>query len=187
MSSANGAWRIINDFIGWQSYNFRVKEVEDVCIIVTPFFRADNEPINLEAQFSDDGRARFTDCGETLAGLREQGLRLTSHDLEQIRRIARRFGVKLSYDDQSLIFDSVTGITYIQSMVSAILAVSSWVQNWRDAIEEAETSSKSTAELLSEMFDRIHKDHPRPEGCAPLPPDAAKNYKHYLYGFPKED
>ena len=187
MSSANGAWRIINDFIGWQAYNFRVKEVENVCIIVTPFFRADNEPINLEAQFSHDGKVRFTDCGETLGGLQEQGLKLTSHDLEQIRRIARRFGVKLSYDDQSLIFDSVAGITYLQSMVSAILAVSSWVENWRDAIQEAETSSKSTAELLSEMFDRIHKAHPEPEGYVHPPFDGAKNYKHYLYGFPKEE
>lgn len=187
MSSTNEAWRIINEFIGWQSYNFRVREAEGVCIVETPFFKPDNEPISLEAQFSDDGKVRFTDCGETLGGLHEQGLKLTSHDLEQIRRIARRFGVKLSFDDQSLVFDSIAGITYLQSMVSAILAVSSWVQNWRDAIQEAETSSKSTAELLSEMFDRIHKDHPRPEGCAPLPTDAAKNYKHYLYGFPKED
>lgn len=187
MSNANGAWRIINDFIGWQSYNFRVKEVENVCIIVTPFFRADNEPINLEAQFCDDERVRFTDAGETLAGLREQGLTLSQQNLDEIRRIARRFGVKVSQDDHVLEFDGVGGITYIQSMVSAILSVSSWVENWRSAFQEDGTPYPSTAQSLSEMFDRIHKAHPKPEECDPLPSDAARNYKHYLYGFPKED
>ena len=187
MSNTNGAWRIINEFIGWQSYNFRVKEVEDACIIVTPFFRADNEPINLEAQFRDDGRARFTDAGETLAGLREQGLTLSQQNLDEIRRIARRFGVKVSHDDHVLEFDGIGGITYLQSMVSAILAVSSWVENWRDTVQEDGALYPSTARSLSEMFERIRKDNPEPEGYVPPPPDAAKNYKHYLYGFPKEE
>lgn len=41
-------------------------------------------------------------------------------------------------------------------------------------------------ESLTEMFRRIRVAAPLGEE-QPLPPDGAKNYKHYLYGFPREE
>lgn len=41
-------------------------------------------------------------------------------------------------------------------------------------------------ETLSEMFERLHNSVPA-EAWENLPTDGAKNYKHYLYGRPKEE
>ena len=41
-------------------------------------------------------------------------------------------------------------------------------------------------ESLLEMFDRLRDSVP-PDTWDKLPADGAKNYKHYLYGHPKED
>ena len=40
-------------------------------------------------------------------------------------------------------------------------------------------------ESFLEMVDRIHRSVPA-SAYDNLPTDGAKNYKHYLYGFPKE-
>ncbi len=48
--------------------------------------------------------------------------------------------------------------------------------------EDAETG----AESLLEMFERLHRKYP-PETREPMPTDGARNYKHYLYGHPKEE
>ena len=41
-------------------------------------------------------------------------------------------------------------------------------------------------ESVLEMFEKLHRDFP-PESRELLPTDGAKNYKHYLYGHPKEE
>ena len=46
---------------------------------------------------------------------------------------------------------------------------------------------RSTAESILGMFDRIRNSKPEPDGYVSPPSDLAKNLKHYLYGFPKED
>ena len=49
-----------------------------------------------------------------------------------------------------------------------------------------EPTSGNAAQSVLEMFDEIHRS--MPEGAFDaLPTDGARNYKHYLYGFPKED
>ena len=40
-------------------------------------------------------------------------------------------------------------------------------------------------ESILEMFDRLRKSVP-PDAWDNMPTDGAKNYKHYLYGWPKE-
>ena len=196
MTGTNQAWRIISQFIGWQAYGFRVKECGDVCIIETPFFRADNEIVEIEVRFLDNGKMRFTDAGKTLAGLQKQGLKLNGQNLDRIHRVARLFCAELSYDDYTLAFDSAGGINYLQSVISASLAVSGLFAsglvgdvdgNAPEGVELDGKQGRAAGESLNEMFDRIRRENPEPEGYVPPPPDFAKNYKHYLYGFPKEE
>ena len=47
--------------------------------------------------------------------------------------------------------------------------------------EEPEPETES----LLDMFERLHRKYP-PETRGEAPSDGAKNYKHYLYGHPKE-
>ena len=49
-----------------------------------------------------------------------------------------------------------------------------------------EPTSAHAGQSILEMFDEIHRS--MPEGAFDeLPTDGARNYKHYLYGFPKEE
>ena len=43
-----------------------------------------------------------------------------------------------------------------------------------------------TDESLPEMFERLRASVP-PDTWDNIPADSAKNYKHYLYGHPKEE
>lgn len=58
---------------------------------------------------------------------------------------------------------------------------------WADAAAApGKVAFDETAPSILEMFDEIHRN--APEGAfAGLPADGAQNYKHYLYGFPKDD
>ena len=50
----------------------------------------------------------------------------------------------------------------------------------------SEPTSAHEGQSILEMFDEIHRS--MPEGAFDeLPTDGARNYKHYLYGFPKEE
>ena len=55
------------------------------------------------------------------------------------------------------------------------------------AFTDGEPVYGSTAESILGMFDRIRNSTPEPDGYVPPPSDLAKNLKHYLYGFPKEN
>ena len=49
-----------------------------------------------------------------------------------------------------------------------------------------EPAPGNAGQSILEMFDEIHRS--MPEGAFDdLPTDGARNYKHYLYGFPKEE
>lgn len=49
-----------------------------------------------------------------------------------------------------------------------------------------EPTSGNAGQSILEMFDEIHRS--MPEGAFDeLPTDGARNYKHYLYGFSKEE
>ena len=45
----------------------------------------------------------------------------------------------------------------------------------------------STGESLLRMFDEIRKSFPLTTEDEAIPSDLSRNYKHYLYGFPKDD
>ncbi len=52
-------------------------------------------------------------------------------------------------------------------------------------VKEDELANLTSAESILKMVAEIHQANPEPEGYVPPPSDFAKNYKHYLYGFPK--
>ncbi|MDE2787524.1 MAG: hypothetical protein OXL37_12795 [Chloroflexota bacterium] len=55
-----------------------------------------------------------------------------------------------------------------------------------DEAPAGRTPSGNAGQSILEMFDEIHRS--MPEGAFDdLPTDGARNYKHYLYGFPKEE
>ena len=51
--------------------------------------------------------------------------------------------------------------------------------------EETAAATRGLAAIVDEVRER-QKDIP-PEEWADIPPDLAKNHKHYLYGHPKEE
>ena len=55
--------------------------------------------------------------------------------------------------------------------------------------EESQSSNpdNSTGSSILKMVERLHKMYPDVVGDDSTPVDGAENYKHYLYGFPKED
>ena len=53
------------------------------------------------------------------------------------------------------------------------------------SIEEAASPKRGLAGIV-EAVQELHRTIP-PEAWDALPPDGAKNYKHYLYGSPKEE
>ncbi|MXY22792.1 MAG: DUF104 domain-containing protein [Dehalococcoidia bacterium] len=52
--------------------------------------------------------------------------------------------------------------------------------------EKAPTSNSGTHPVIA-MIDRLRAEFPNLADDDCLPPDGAKNYKHYLYGHPKEN
>ena len=52
--------------------------------------------------------------------------------------------------------------------------------------EAHEAPAVDVGQSILDMFDELHRS--APEGALDgLPADGARNYKHYLYGFPKEE
>lgn len=58
---------------------------------------------------------------------------------------------------------------------------------WSDAVApgNAGPSASKAGESVLEMFDRIHREMPE-NAFDGMPTDGARNYKHYLYGWPKD-
>ncbi len=55
------------------------------------------------------------------------------------------------------------------------------------AMESDTSDPLSTGESLLRMFDEIRKSVPSTTEDEAMPSDLSRNYKHYLYGFPKDD
>ena len=63
-------------------------------------------------------------------------------------------------------------------------AKSQWLGQVAAAAEPGTTMP--TGQAILAMFDELHKSAP-PGAFDELPTDGARNYKHYLYGFPKDE
>ena len=52
---------------------------------------------------------------------------------------------------------------------------------------QADNPDNSAGSSILKIVERLHKMYPDVVGDDSTPTDLAKNFKHYLYGFPKED
>ena len=192
MSSVEQASKFVTWYLNSQTTGMRAHERDGVCYIVTPHCRADGNRIAVEVQILDEvdalgfNRVRYTDWGDTLSDARKQWLTPGHPSLDVIRHIAGRFCVELSADGCALMCEGSGGSGQLEEIILAIVAVSGFIEPQRDPAQTTLNQFSNAGASLLKMFEEIRKEHPEPEGYEPPPADFAKNYKHYLYGFPKE-
>lgn len=193
MSSVEQAGKFVTWYLNSQTTGMRAHESDGVCYIVTPYYRADGNRIAVEVQILDEvdalgfNRVRYTDWGDTLSDARKQWLTPGHPSLDVIRHIAGRFRVELSADGCTFMCEGSGGSGQLEEIILAIVAVSGYIEPQRDPAQTTLNQFSNAGASLLKMFEKIRKEHPEPEGYEPPPTDFAKNYKHYLYGFPKEE
>ena len=193
MSSVEQASKFVTYYLNSQTTGMRALERGGVCYIVTPYCRADGNRIAVEVQILDEidplgwHKVRYTDFGDTLGDARKQWLMPDHPSLDVIRHIAGRFNVELSGDDCALICEGSGGSGQLQEIILAIVAVSGFIEPQRDSEQTTLNHFSNAGASLVKMFERLHKAHPEAANDDTVPTDLAKNYKHYLYGFPKEE
>lgn len=192
--------QIIQEYLDGLKTGFEVTPLpnEDQGVLIgTPFLMPDNDGIEIYAYHLPGGKVRFSDGGETLAWLWRSGLDQSPVIMRDIQRIAKGNRVKL--DGDLLCVDAVDQANPLHDLLQVIISVSYMIERRREITQpdDTQSASGSTGDIPSssgnagasilEMFDRIRRDHPEPDGYVPPPSDLAKNYKHYFYGFPKEE
>lgn len=193
MSSVEQASKFVTYYLESQKTGMRVSERDGVCYIVTPYYRADGNRIAVEVQILDKvdalgwNKVRYTDFGDTLSDARQQWLTPDHPSLDVIRHIAGRFQVELSGEDYALTCEGSGGSGQLEEIILAIVAVSGFIEPQRDPEQTTLNQFSNAGASLLKMFEKIHKAHPEATDDDTVPSDLAKNYKHYLYGFPKEE
>ena len=193
MSSVEQASKFVTYYLESQKTGMRVSERDGVCYIVTPYYRADGNRIAVEVQILDKvdalgwNKVRYTDFGDTLSDARQQWLTPDHPSLDVIRHIAGRFQVELSGEDCALTCEGSGGSGQLEEIILAIVAVSGFIEPQRDPEQTTLNQFSNAGASLLKMFEKIHKAHPEATDDDTVPSDLAKNYKHYLYGFPKEE
>ena len=193
MSSVEQASKFVTWYLNSQTTGMRAHERDGICYIVTPYYRTDGNRIAVEVQILDEvdalgfNKVRYTDWGDTLSDARKQWLTPGHPSLDIIRHISGRFRVELSADDRTFMCEGSGGSGQLEEIILAIVAVSGFIEPQRDPEQTTLNQFSNPGESLLKMFEKIRKEHPEPEGYEPPPSDFAKNYKHYLYGFPKEE
>ncbi len=114
----------INQFIKHLQSGFDAYQLEDRCLIVTPFLYPDFASIEFSIQPVGDGYL-LSDSGETINMLFLNGLTLeTNRDmLKEIEQIARNHGVELNKSDISVIATEENLGEASQSLLNAIQAI----------------------------------------------------------------
>ena len=193
MTSVEQAGKFVTYYLDSQTTGMRVHERDGACYIITPYYRADGNRIAIEVQILNEvdpmgfHKVRYTDFGDTLNDARNQWLTPDHPSLDVIRHIAVRFSVELSGDDCALMCDGTGGSGYLQDLILAIVAVSGFIEPQRDPAHTTINQFSNAGASLLKMMERLRNAHPEAANDDSLPSDLAKNYKHYLYGFPKEE
>ncbi len=193
MTSVEQAGKFVTWYLNSQTTGMRAHERDGVCYIVTPYYRADGNRIAIEVQILDEvdalgfNRVRYTDWGDTLSDARQQWLTPNHPSLDVIRHIAGRFRVELSTDGCTLMCEGSGGSGQLEEIILAIVAVSGFIEPQRDPAQTTLNQFSNAGASLLKLFEKIHKAHPEATNDDTVPSDLAKNYKHYLYGFPKEE
>ena len=193
MTIIEQASKFVTWYLNSQTTGMRAHEIDGVCYIVTPYYRADGNRIAVEVQILDEvdplgfNQVRYTDWGDTLSDARQQWLTPDHPSLDVIRHIAGRFRVELSADGCTFTCEGSGGSGQLEEIILAIVAVSGFIEPQRDPEQTTLNQFSNAGASLLKLFDKIHKAHPQATDDDTVPSDLAKNYKHYLYGFPKEE
>ena len=193
MTSVEQADKFVTWYLNSQTAGMRAHEIDGVCYIVTPYYRADGNRIAVEVRILDEvdalgfNRVRYTDFGDTLSDARRQWLTLDNPSLDVIRHIAGRFQVELSADGCTLTCEGSGGSGQLEEIILAIVAVSGYIEPQRDPSQTTLNRFSNAGASILEMVDRLHKKYPEAAKEDTMPADFVKNRKHYVYGFPKED
>ena len=193
MTSVEQASKFVTWYLNSQTTGMRAHERDGVCYIVTPYYRADGNRIAVEVQILDEvdalgfNKVRYTDWGDTLSDASQQWLTPDHPSLDVIRHIAGRFRVELSADGCTFMCEGSGGSGQLEEIILAIVAVSGYIEPQRDPAQTTLNQFSNAGASLLKLFDKIHKAHPEATDDDTVPSDLAKNYKHYLYGFPKEE
>ena len=193
MSGVEQASKFVTYYLESQKTGMRAHERDGVCYIVTPYYRADGNRIAVEVQILDEvdalgfNRVRYTDWGDTLSDARQQWLTPDHPSLDVIRHIAGRFRVDLSADGCTFMCEGSGGSGHLEEIILAIVAVSGFIEPQRDPEQTTLNQFSNAGASILEMVDRLHRKYPEAAKYDTAPVDFAKNRKHYMYGFPKED
>ena len=193
MNSADQASKFVTYYLKSQYTGMRAYEKDGVYYIVTPYYRTDGNRIAIEVQvigvtqFPGDESVRFTYWGDTLSDARKQWLTPGHPALEAIDRIAGRFHAKLSVNDCTLSCNGTGGSSQLQDLILAIVAVSGFIEPQRDPAQTTINQFSNAGSSILKMVEKLHEAYPDADKNDHAPPDFAKNRKHYVYGFPKED
>jgi hypothetical protein len=89
--------KILSRFVSGLEAQYSVKAEDDDCILVTPFFNPDNDPIQLKVKVSGDA-ATISDMGESIGFLYLHGIDLKAASRQRwfFETTLRRLGVKAS-------------------------------------------------------------------------------------------
>ena len=99
----------------------------------------------------------------------------------------KKWGRSLKTNESLVLSGKNTNNPILNSAIRKEIVFRTSVVGAPPSVAVTATPYRSTADSILEMFDGIRKPTPEPDGYVSPPSDLAKNLKHYLYGFPKED
>jgi hypothetical protein len=104
-----------------------------------------------------------------------------------VLKMFEKWGTTLRPDESIILTASDGYVPVFNRGIRDKLAVRTSKMTTTPLVKEDEYANLTSAESILKMVAEIHQANPEPEGYVPPPSDLAKNYKHYLYGFPKEE
>lgn len=129
MTSGNKCEQVVHGYLEELDQEVVVEPIVDGCVIITPFLMPDGDYLEVTARFLPSGTVRLTDTGETISFLWLNGLSLSRTILQDVRRIARRYGTSLNRNQ--LVVDSDEGDNPLHRLIQAILGVASLIEKRR--------------------------------------------------------
>ena len=115
---------LIADYVRWLQQGLKVEELEDCCVITTPFLDRHNDALEIYVE-RHDGGLRLTDDGYTVRDLRASGMEFnTERRKSHLNAILHGYGVRLDDDEIVVEASSVNFPQKKHNLTQGILAIS---------------------------------------------------------------
>ena len=121
--------QVVHRYVDELSEDVQLESINDGCVITTPFLLPDSDYVEITARFLPNGDVRLTDTGDTIGFLWVNGLSLSRAILDDVRRIARRYGVSVARNE--LVVDSDEENNPLHRLIQAILAIAALIEKRR--------------------------------------------------------